>query len=105
MLTPIVLIQHKGNSTLFRSLLPTSFDEVIPKENPRGASMAQTVEHQILGFSSGHDFRVVGLNPTFGSALYSLFEGSLLLLLLQLTHVLELSVSQMDKYFNKPLEL
>ena len=31
--------------------------------------MAQSVEHQTLDFSSGHDFRVVGSGPTGGSAL------------------------------------
>ena len=34
-----------------------------------GAWVARSVKHPTLDFGSGHDLRIMGLNPTFGSAL------------------------------------
>ena len=37
--------------------------------NNRGTWVAQSVKHQTLGFSSGHDFRVLGSSPGLGFAI------------------------------------
>ena len=43
-----------------------NFYQILNESKWRGAWVAQSVEHPTLGFSSGHEPRVTGLNPESG---------------------------------------
>ena len=45
------------------------YESYLSKNKWRGAWVAQPVTHPTLGFDSGHDLRVMRLNPTSGSTL------------------------------------
>ena len=61
------------------------------KVSLRVAWMAQLVEHLTLGFGSGHDLRVMELNPTWGSVLSGESVGEFLSLSLCLSLSLKIN--------------
>jgi len=64
---PCCLVMHKnGGIYLFPYPIDIGLNNVTCF---RGAWMGQLVEHPILGFSSGHDLRVLGSSPTSGSVI------------------------------------
>ena len=89
---------------LTNQLSNVSFNFGIKISRPRSAWVAQLVKRLTLGFSSGHDLRVVRSSPTLGSAL----SGESLSpcpcpspCALSLSHVLSLSLSQINKPLKK----